>query len=51
MSAYWLWMVAGVFLAVLLVPIVRDGIQLRRLIRWAEQPIGTPGAQRRGQVG
>ncbi len=51
MSAYWLWMVAGVFLAVLLVPIVRDGIQLRRLIRWAEQPIGTPVPNAGGKWG
>ncbi|MBI4996208.1 MAG: phosphate regulon sensor histidine kinase PhoR [Rhodocyclales bacterium] len=36
-----LWIAASVA-AVLAAVVLRDGLQLRRLIRWARQPIGTP---------
>jgi two-component system, OmpR family, phosphate regulon sensor histidine kinase PhoR len=42
LSQYWHWFALGALLALPVAVILRDGIQLRRLIRWAGQPIGTP---------
>jgi len=50
-SAYWLWIAPGACLAVLLMLVVRDGIHLHRLIRWAAQPIGTPVPNAGGKWG
>jgi two-component system phosphate regulon sensor histidine kinase PhoR len=45
-----LWIAVG-FALVLLAVALRDGLQLRRLIRWARQPIGTPVPDAGGRWG
>jgi two-component system phosphate regulon sensor histidine kinase PhoR len=47
----WLWIVVGAIVVIALAIIVRDGIKLRRLIRWAAQPIGTPVPDAMGRWG
>lgn len=42
MTDYGPWLLVGLAFAVLLALKLRDGRQLRRLIRWAAEPIGTP---------
>lgn len=45
-----LWIAAGLLL-VLVAVVLRDGMQLRRLIRWARRPIGTPVPDAGGRWG
>ncbi len=51
MSDAWLWIVFGVVAAAMVAVIVRHGVQLRRLIRWAGQPLGTPVPDAAGRWG
>lgn len=44
------WLLIGLLL-ILLAVVWRDGVQLRRLIRWAGQPIGTPVPDASGRWG
>lgn len=50
MSDLWLWVALG-FAAIALAVMLRDGMQLRRLVRWASQPIGTPVPDAAGRWG
>jgi two-component system phosphate regulon sensor histidine kinase PhoR len=50
LTNFLLWVALGIAVIVLTV-IVRDGTQLRRLIRWASQPIGTPVPDAAGRWG
>ncbi|HZV55414.1 MAG TPA: phosphate regulon sensor histidine kinase PhoR [Rhodocyclaceae bacterium] len=51
MSGNWLWIVLGVVFALMLAMVLRDRRYLRRLIRWASQPIGTPVPDAMGRWG
>jgi two-component system phosphate regulon sensor histidine kinase PhoR len=51
LSDTWLWGAAGLVAALGAATIIRDGRQLRRLIRWARQPIGTPVPDATGRWG
>lgn len=47
----WHWVALGIPVAAAGAWLVRDTIQLRRLIRWTEQPIGTPVPDASGKWG
>jgi two-component system phosphate regulon sensor histidine kinase PhoR len=51
LSETWLWAALGLVVALGAATIARDGRQLRRLIRWARQPIGTPVPDATGRWG
>jgi two-component system phosphate regulon sensor histidine kinase PhoR len=50
LTSIWFWFL-GVVIAVMLAFLLRHGIQLRRLIRWAGGPLGTPVPDADGQWG
>jgi len=51
LSETWLWGALGLAAALVAATIIRDGRQLRRLTRWAHQPIGTPVPDATGRWG
>lgn len=51
MSDAWLWVLVGLAAAIAAAKFARDGILLRRLVRWARQPVGTPVPDATGRWG
>jgi two-component system phosphate regulon sensor histidine kinase PhoR len=51
LSEVWFWLPFGALAVGLAALLVRDGIQLRRLVRWALQPLGTPVPDAGGKWG
>lgn len=50
MNDAWLWLATVVAIGAVLI-VIRDDVQLRRLVRWARQPIGTPVPDAGGRWG